>query len=323
MWTETIRTLDDIDEMAFPRIAAAAEAAWSPATGASDLRTWESFRERVGALGPLWTSLGIGFHAVGRDPLGDRVSTIIHSVRLVGAAPDGESSTTRWVRFDGRPRRRDRHRRRLARIAAADDASSTPPPSPGPGALLTPGFIDIHGHGGGGRVVRRRSRRDPRRARAAPRARHDARRRLARDGAARDARAAGRDGRRPRRDGCRHPRLASRGAVPRPGAQGRPRRDAAARRPSPPRVERLLEAGRGTVRQVTLAPELPGALDAIRLVVGAGAAAAVGHTGADFAACRAAFDAGATILTHAFNAMPRPAPPGSRSGRRPRHPIRA
>ena len=69
-------------------------------------------------------------------------------------------------------------------------------------------------------------------------------------------------------------------------------------------VERLLEAGRGTVRQVTLAPELPGGLDAIRLVVGAGAAAAVGHTGADYAACEAAFDAGATILTHAFNAMP-------------------
>ena len=33
LWSETIRTLADIDEMAFPRIAAAAEAAWSPATG--------------------------------------------------------------------------------------------------------------------------------------------------------------------------------------------------------------------------------------------------------------------------------------------------
>ncbi len=60
MWTETIRTLDDIDEMAFPRLAAAAEAAWSPADG--DLRTWQSFRERVGTLGPLWSSLGIRFH---------------------------------------------------------------------------------------------------------------------------------------------------------------------------------------------------------------------------------------------------------------------
>jgi hexosaminidase len=62
MWSETIRDLDDIDDMAFPRIAAAAEAAWSPATGSSDLRTWESFRSRVGAMGPLWTSLGIAFH---------------------------------------------------------------------------------------------------------------------------------------------------------------------------------------------------------------------------------------------------------------------
>lgn len=68
MWTETIRTLDDIDEMAFPRIAAAAEAAWSPKTGSSDLRTWTSFRERVGHLGPLWTSLGIRFHASDEIP---------------------------------------------------------------------------------------------------------------------------------------------------------------------------------------------------------------------------------------------------------------
>lgn len=68
MWSETIRTASDIDTMAFPRIAAAAEAGWSPATGASDLRTWESFRTRVGALGPLWTSLGIGFHPTGEIP---------------------------------------------------------------------------------------------------------------------------------------------------------------------------------------------------------------------------------------------------------------
>ena len=66
-------------------------------------------------------------------------------------------------------------------------------------------------------------------------------------------------------------------------AQGRPRRVACCARPTPAAVERLLDAGRGTVRQVTLAPELPGALDAIRLVVAAGAAAAVGHTGADLA----------------------------------------
>jgi hexosaminidase len=62
LWSELVRSLDEIDVMAFPRVAAAAEAAWSPATGESELRTWSSFRERVGALGPLWASLGIGFH---------------------------------------------------------------------------------------------------------------------------------------------------------------------------------------------------------------------------------------------------------------------
>lgn len=61
LWTETIRTLDDIDESAFPRIAAAAEVAWSPAPGRSDLRTWASFRERTAALAPVWQSMGIAF----------------------------------------------------------------------------------------------------------------------------------------------------------------------------------------------------------------------------------------------------------------------
>ena len=61
LWTETVRTLDDIDALAFPRLAAAAEAAWSPPTGTSALRTWESFRERVGGLGPLWARRGIRF----------------------------------------------------------------------------------------------------------------------------------------------------------------------------------------------------------------------------------------------------------------------
>ncbi|MEJ1156164.1 family 20 glycosylhydrolase [Microbacterium marmarense] len=63
LWTETVRDLDAIDALAFPRIAAAAEAAWSPPTGHSKLRTWDSFRARVGRLGPLWTSQGIRFSA--------------------------------------------------------------------------------------------------------------------------------------------------------------------------------------------------------------------------------------------------------------------
>lgn len=75
------------------------------------------------------------------------------------------------------------------------------------------------------------------------------------------------------------------------------------RAPDAASVDRLLEAGRGTIRQVTIAPELDGAHDAIRRFVDAGVAVAIGHTDADADAAKRAFDAGATIVTHAFNAM--------------------
>jgi N-acetylglucosamine-6-phosphate deacetylase len=68
-------------------------------------------------------------------------------------------------------------------------------------------------------------------------------------------------------------------------------------------VAELLAAADGTLRQVTLAPELPGGLDAVREFVRAGTAVAVGHTQADYDVARGAFDAGASILTHAFNGM--------------------
>ncbi|WP_223691684.1 N-acetylglucosamine-6-phosphate deacetylase [Leifsonia poae] len=68
-------------------------------------------------------------------------------------------------------------------------------------------------------------------------------------------------------------------------------------------IERLLEAAHGTLRQITLAPELPGGLDAVRAFSSAGVAVAVGHTGADYRQTRDAFEAGASILTHAFNGM--------------------
>lgn len=59
LWTETVRDLADIDALAFPRIAAAAEAAWSPRTGSHPDRTWDSFRDRAAALVPLWRSQGV------------------------------------------------------------------------------------------------------------------------------------------------------------------------------------------------------------------------------------------------------------------------
>ena len=79
---------------------------------------------------------------------------------------------------------------------------------------------------------------------------------------------------------------------------------AALRLPDPDEVARILDVGEGRIRMVTLAPELPGALDSIRIIVDRGALAAIGHTAADGDTARAAVDAGATVATHLFNAMP-------------------
>ena len=75
------------------------------------------------------------------------------------------------------------------------------------------------------------------------------------------------------------------------------------REPNMAEMQRLLDAGRGMVRMVTIAPELPGALDLVRAVVDAGAVAAVGHTDASYDQACAAFDAGASVATHLFNGM--------------------
>lgn len=69
-------------------------------------------------------------------------------------------------------------------------------------------------------------------------------------------------------------------------------------------VERLVAAGRGALRQITIAPELPGGLDAVEAFVAAGVVVAVGHTAADYDTAREAFDRGARLVTHAFNALP-------------------
>ncbi len=73
--------------------------------------------------------------------------------------------------------------------------------------------------------------------------------------------------------------------------------------PEPALIERLLTAGDGTVRMVTIAPELPGALAAIEQFVEAGVTVAIGHTAADETITARALDAGARVATHLFNAM--------------------
>ena len=75
------------------------------------------------------------------------------------------------------------------------------------------------------------------------------------------------------------------------------------RDPDPAELTSVLEAAGDAVRMVTLAPERAGALEAIRIVVDAGAVAAVGHTDATYDIVRQAVGAGATAATHLFNAM--------------------
>lgn len=75
------------------------------------------------------------------------------------------------------------------------------------------------------------------------------------------------------------------------------------RAPTAADVTRLLDAGGGAVRMVTLAPELDGGLEAVRLLADRGVIAALGHSDATYAVARQALDAGASVATHLFNAM--------------------
>ncbi len=75
------------------------------------------------------------------------------------------------------------------------------------------------------------------------------------------------------------------------------------RDPSPAELTSLIELGAGAVRMVTIAPELPGALDAVALLVAHGVVAALGHTDATYEQTLAGVVAGATVGTHLFNGM--------------------
>ena len=171
------------------------------------------------------------------------------------------------------------------------------------GRILAPGFIDLHGHGGGGASVdagpeaiatalaahrAHGTTRSVLSLVAAPMAQLRASLELIADLAAADPLLLG--------SHAEGPYL----APERRGAH----EPAFLREPDPADVDGLVAAARGTLRQVTIAPELPGGLDAIERLVGAGVRAAVGHTEASAELAREAFDRGATILTHAFNAMP-------------------
>ncbi|WP_425472548.1 N-acetylglucosamine-6-phosphate deacetylase [Streptomyces hawaiiensis] len=86
--------------------------------------------------------------------------------------------------------------------------------------------------------------------------------------------------------------------------------EALLRDPHPADVRKLIDAARGQARMLTLATELPGGLDSVRLLADHGVIAAIGHTDATYEQTVEAIDAGATVATHLFNAMP---PLGHRS----------
>lgn len=76
------------------------------------------------------------------------------------------------------------------------------------------------------------------------------------------------------------------------------------RDPDPAEVQRVVAAGEGAIVMATIAPELDGALAAIRQLVDLGVVAAVGHTDCTYERAEEAIAAGATVATHLFNQMP-------------------
>lgn len=221
---------------------------------------------------------------------------VIHSARLV---TEGRIVHNGWVLFDGD---------RVAATGTGDDWVASTAGGAGvvvtdaDGGWLTPGFIDLHGHGGGGAAFDD----GPEAIRAALdlHQRHGTTRFVVSLVTATVAQLADRVGAVAALT-ANDPRvLGSHLEGPFLDAGHKGAHDPALLRSATPAdIELLLAAARGTLRQVTLAPELPGGLAAVRAFAEAGTAVAVGHTGADYEQTRAAFDAGATILTHAFNGM--------------------
>ena len=67
--------------------------------------------------------------------------------------------------------------------------------------------------------------------------------------------------------------------------------------------DRLFEAAEGRIRLMTLAPELPGAIELAAHATSRGVRVSLGHSNATAAETRAVIDAGAVSATHTFNAM--------------------
>ena len=78
------------------------------------------------------------------------------------------------------------------------------------------------------------------------------------------------------------------------------------RSPAIDELSALIDAGQGSISMVTLAPELDGGIEAVEYLTSRGVTVALGHSQADAATTQAAFAAGAKLITHFSNGMPKP-----------------
>lgn len=74
-------------------------------------------------------------------------------------------------------------------------------------------------------------------------------------------------------------------------------------KPAPETFDKYNEISGGNIRVVTLAPEVEGGLDLVKHLAKIGVVASIGHTGAKFSDVEAAVAAGATNVTHTYNAQ--------------------
>jgi hexosaminidase len=58
LWTETLRTVAEIEYMAFPRLPGIAEVGWSPPS----THNWEAYGQRLAAQASRWVAMGVNFH---------------------------------------------------------------------------------------------------------------------------------------------------------------------------------------------------------------------------------------------------------------------
>lgn len=77
----------------------------------------------------------------------------------------------------------------------------------------------------------------------------------------------------------------------------------AIRVPNQEEVAQLIDTGEGAIKIVTLAPELPGALELIQYLVDQNVVVSIGHTAATYEQVIQAIDAGARRASHLFNGM--------------------